>query len=171
MRTMLIIVAISFPLTSYGVPDAYRQIAEKNGVSAELIYSIALVESGRTTNGLYRPWPWTLNINEKPYRFKTRKEAYKTLKKEIDSGNQAIAIGLMQIYWRYNKSYFSDPWEALDPYKNIDVGAKILTFFKNQRGTFENAVGAYYSPNDQSKAEKYKSKVRAKLALVLGGKA
>ena len=120
--------------------------------------------------GVYRPWPWTLNIREKPYYFNTREEAYKRLKHELETGNQNVAVGLMQIYWLYNKSYFNnDPWLALDPYRNIDAGAQVLMFFYKDRGSFEEAVGAYYSPNDVNKASVYKEKVRDKLSKILAG--
>jgi len=153
--------------TAIAVPIAYESAAVKMGVNPNLLYAMALVESGQTRQGRYRPWPWTLNISGKPYFFNTREAAYKRLVSELEQDNENIAVGPLQIYWKYNKSYFEDAWEALNPYKNIEVGARILMYFYQKTGSFEKAVGAYNSPNNQTIAEQYKVMVRSKLIQVM----
>ncbi len=152
------------------VPPVYREVADKYGIDPQLLYAIALVESERSYQGMIGPWPWTLNISGKPFYFDSRQAAYDRLAIELQQHqNENIAIGPMQIYWRYNKRYFTDAWSALDPYQNIDVGAQILLFFSTQRGSMEEAVGAYYSPNKPHKAAQYQTKVRDKYQLVKRG--
>ncbi|WP_020406855.1 transglycosylase SLT domain-containing protein [Hahella ganghwensis] len=167
--TLFFIIWTLLPFKALGdqVPFLYWEAAVKHGVSPHLIYAIALTESGRPVAGKRIPWPWTLNVSERPYYFSSREAAFNKLQAELEKGNENIAIGLMQVYWKYNHSYFSSPWEALDPKKNIDVGIQVLQFFYKNRGSYEAAVGAYYSPNKPLPAEEYKARVRSNLRAFL----
>ncbi len=95
--------------------------------------------------------------------FNTKQEAINAVNKEIASGNVEVAIGIMQIYWRYHKKMFSSPGELLDPQTNVAYGAKYLRQLHNENGDWFSAVGQYYSgrktPEGIKKANEYASKV------------
>ncbi len=46
----------------YSVPPAYEEIAQETGVPKKILYAVAMVESRKNHQGIYRPWPWTLNV-------------------------------------------------------------------------------------------------------------
>lgn len=67
------------PSAGCPVPEGYRRVAEEYGVPAEALYSVSLAESSRRLPQGERPWPWTLNVAGKGYRYATREEAYQAL--------------------------------------------------------------------------------------------
>ena len=44
-------------------PPAYQLIAVPHGVPSEVLYSVALQESGTRIRGHLVPWPWTLRLS------------------------------------------------------------------------------------------------------------
>ena len=40
----------------------------------KLLSSISFTETGITKNGIYQPWPWSLNVNGKSIFFDSKKE-------------------------------------------------------------------------------------------------
>ena len=38
----------------------------------------------------------------------------------------SVDLGLMQVNWRYHQERLVDPWQALDPHRNLQVAAEIL---------------------------------------------
>ncbi len=60
-------------------PPAYQLIALPAGVPSEVLYSVALQESGTRLRGQIVPWPWTLNVAGAGYRFATRNDACRAL--------------------------------------------------------------------------------------------
>ena len=66
------------------VPPAYEAIAQQFGVPADVLYAIALTESRmQVGRNLTRPWPWTANVEGKPYRFNTRAELTAFLRQQL----------------------------------------------------------------------------------------
>lgn len=94
-------------------------------VPAEILYAIGLQESGTTLGGQrgFAPWPWVLNVNYRGRYFRTRDEARDALALEVKRGNQNVAVGMLQIYLRYNGHRVSDPLTLLDPSVNLQVVA------------------------------------------------
>lgn len=61
------------------IPPGYHLVASEIGVPAEALYSVSLAETSRKLPHGERPWPWTLNVAGKGYRYNTRQEAYDAL--------------------------------------------------------------------------------------------
>ncbi|ENT7862813.1 hypothetical protein ACFGQG_002155 [Salmonella enterica] len=61
------------------IPPGYHLVASESGVPAEALYSVSLAETSRKLPHGERPWPWTLNVAGKGYRYNTRQEAYDAL--------------------------------------------------------------------------------------------
>lgn len=145
------------------IPRAYRIIADHYGMPADVFFSVTLQESSKAGNGKVLPWPWTLNIDEKPFYFDTREEAETAL---IDAMTRAaregrigkVAVGLGQIYMPAHADNFKSPLQALDPTINLNYAARLLV--KHYVWTVEQgnpdwwiAVGKYYSPGNGPKGK------------------
>ena len=145
------------------IPSAYASIAAEQGIPKKLLYAVAMVESRRFYKGKARPWPWTLNVSGKPYFFKTKKQALRKLNREVQAGNMNVAIGIMQIYWRYHKNSFDRPGDILEPYANVSYGASYLRRLYIKHGNWITAIGKYYSgsatPEGLAHAKEYSEKV------------
>ncbi|SQA98023.1 Uncharacterised protein [Cedecea neteri] len=61
------------------VPDGYQRIAQAHQVPPEALYSLALTESSATFPRGERPWPWTINVEGRGYRYSTRLAAWQAL--------------------------------------------------------------------------------------------
>lgn len=150
------------------VPPGYRQVARETGVPPRLLYAIGLTESGRRVEidgrSVLRPWPWTLNVGGKGLYFPTRAQATETLEALYDQGRRSIDIGLMQVNWRYHRSRLADRRQALDPYFNLRVAARILRECHEATHDWWQAVGCYHSPGKgkaaRKRAERYRARVR-----------
>jgi len=143
------------------VPAGYETIAAEHGMPSAVLYAVALTESGKqvTTTGQYRPWPWTLHVAGDGYFYATRLEAWQALRDWLDQGKRSIDIGLMQVNWRYHHERLSDPWEALDPYHNLRVGADILRECYISERDWWASVGCYHAPANPARAERYRRRV------------
>jgi hypothetical protein len=156
------------PVQADGVPAGYRQIAAEEGVPAELLYAVALTESKKQVDDHVRPWPWTLNIAGRAHYYPTRVAAHRALMRELNLGATRIDIGLLQISWHYHRQRFRhDPWQALDPYLNIRVGARYLRELYLKYGDWWQAVGRYHSANTLRRAV-YRLRVAAELLKIRG---
>jgi len=146
------------------VPAGYQAVARSHGIPPKIFFAIALTESRKKIYGeKVMPWPWTLNVEGKGYRYKNRKQAWVALNKYI-SQNKIVDIGLMQVNWRYHDEALKTPWLALDPYHNMRVSAKILSrCYKNKRHWWL-CVGRYHSPggkkSQRARAESYRQRVK-----------
>ncbi len=158
--------------SSDSVPAGYQAIATERGIPHTILYAMALAESGKRvgTKGEYHPWPWTLNVAGEGYFYSTRIEAWQALCDWLDRGNRSIDIGLMQVNWRYHREQLGTPWQALDPYHNLRVGAAILQGCYISRRDWWESVGCYHAPMNPQKASKYRRRVQLRwLRLVREG--
>jgi len=156
------------------VPSGYQGIADQYQIPSKILYAIALQESGKKlSNGAFRPWPWTLNVEGKPKRYKTRKAAWLVLKQYVGQGKVLIDIGLMQVNWHYHQKKLGTLWRALEPYHNMRVAADILTSEYRKRKDWLRAVGAYHSPGSKKRqrknAERYRRRVARHMASLNKG--
>ncbi len=148
-------VLISQTLLAQNIPSTYLKIAAEYQVPPEILYGIALAESGKTLRSKkYRPWPWTLNVAGVPRRYSSRKSAYRGLLFFLRQGIRSIDIGLMQVNWRYHHKKLGTTWQALDPYNNIKTGARILKRVYQKTGDWKKAIGYYHSPGQKHKQKK-----------------
>jgi len=149
------------------IPSAYQQVASNYQIPADILYGIALNESGLLLKSgrqkKIRPWPWTLNVAGMPRRYPTRKAAYQAIQFYLRHGITLIDIGLMQVNWHHHKKKLIDPWTALDPLFNLRVGATILKHEYTQVKNWPQAIGRYHSPGkkpqQKKRARRYASRV------------
>lgn len=155
------------------VPPGYQQVAQNLKVPEQLFYGIALNESGKQLGRqAVRPWPWTLNVEGKAYFYSTRMACHSALVEFLNQGKTLIDIGLMQVNWRYHQAKLINPWQALDPYFNLQVGATILREEYDKTQDWYQAAGRYHSPGpslaQKQRAQTYANRVFAKIAKLNG---
>ena len=143
------------------VPAGYRSIASERSIPSSVLYAVALTESGKqvASKGVYRPWPWTLNVAGRGYYFDSRQAAWQALTGWLKDGKRSVDIGLMQVNWRYHKERLGTPWQALDPYHNLRVGAEILQECYTTRQDWWASVGCYHAPSNPQRADQYRRRV------------
>lgn len=142
------------------VPPGYRHIAEVEGVPASVLYAVAMTESGVTLeSGRQHPWPWSLNVEGRSLRYRTRLETWRALTEFLAKGVTRVDVGLMQVNWAYHRQALGDPWAALDPYYNLRVGAAILRAQFQTTGDWWEAIGRYHAPNHAERAHRYRARV------------
>lgn len=149
------------------VPPAFGRIANEYSVPADVFYSIALAESGRSTPHFgFKVWPWALNINKESFYPVSKQAALALIEQVIRDGSDQFDVGLMQVSWRFHKSTFKDNAEyALDVGANLRAGAKIFSEFIDQADDVWQAVGFYNAgPSKRSfsvkAAKRYSDRVK-----------
>jgi hypothetical protein len=150
-------------------PPAYQSIAIPEGVPSEVLYAIALQESGTRVRGRTIPWPWTLNVAGTGYRFATRSDACRALQIALVSVEPArVDVGLGQTNMHANGHRYTEPCEGLDPHKNLRVTAQILAEQKAKAGTWIAAAGRYHRPAGGAPAARYRRAFTEHLSRVTG---
>lgn len=162
MRILLIIVLV-ISTHVQAIPSAYRAVANQHSIPPDILYSIAFTESGYHYQSIYNPWPWTLNIEGKTYRFTNKASTLAMLKAAINQ-QRSVDIGIMQVNWRWHKHRFTTLESTLDPYTNLHIGAEILLEQYRLTNDWWLAVGKYHAPakNQQSlqRAKQYSLRVK-----------
>ena len=95
------------------------------------------------------------------YFYASREEAHRALQGFLSQGKRSIDIGLMQVNWHWHRDKLGDPWQALDPVHNLQVGARILATCYRERRDRWDAVGCYHAPNNRKFARRYRRNVAA----------
>jgi soluble lytic murein transglycosylase-like protein len=149
------------------VPNAYRTIAKQYHVPADILYAIALAESGYRHKKIFNPWPWTLNIKGAGKRYRNHHQA-KTALLNARKTKQHVDVGLMQINTKWHGHRVFQAEQLLDPFTNLKVGATILKEFHKKHGDWWVAVGLYHSPSNPTRAESYTKRVRARHRKIRG---
>ncbi|EBS4547884.1 lytic transglycosylase domain-containing protein [Salmonella enterica subsp. enterica serovar Newport] len=155
-------------LTGSPVPEGYRRVAKEYGVPAEALYSVSLAETSRQLPQGERPWPWTLNVAGKGYRYASREEAYQALLGFMRHNPlRLIDVGIAQVNLGWNGGYFRNYREALEPYTNLRAAAQILRHcYDLNPGSWLQAAGCYHHPAGGKPARTYRAIVQRKLATI-----
>lgn len=140
--------------------------AREAGINVSTLYGIAIQESGmHWTDGSYRPWPWTLNVNEKKAGVKTGSRRYMNqqaaedaLQELIVNGIRNVDVGIMQInlYWHGDK--VKNQLDLLDPVINIGVAVQYLKQLNQKNIT--QLVADYHAPTDPARGRAYVNHVK-----------
>ena len=160
--------SVNAQVSGITMPQAYINEAVTHNIPPSVLYTLALVESGRTLSSkVFRPWPWTLTVNAKPYFFENRDQATTKLL-EVLSGPEPdqLGVGLMQVEWRFHKGRFASASDALDPYLNLKIGASIFKQYWDETGNLWEAIGRYHSKTPKF-AQSYKDRFGNHLVKLL----
>lgn len=146
-------------------PPAYQLAATQAQVPPNLLYAVALQESGRAINGRLVPWPWTLNVAGQSRRYSTRREACADLRLVLQvTPATRVDIGLGQLNAGYQRHRVRQPCELLEPYRNLRLAATILREQYNPDQSWLMAAGRYHRPAGGAPAVRYRQRVGQHLA-------
>ncbi len=157
------------PAAAETIPPRYINVAHEFGIPPQILYAVAKTESGsRLTTGAVRPWPWTLNVEGRGERYRTRTDALRALKAHLAAGRRSVDIGLMQVNWRWHARRLRNPEIALDPIFNLRTGARILAERYRESRNWLVAIGRYHSPGNRVRAKAYRQRVVQRLKRLSG---
>lgn len=125
-------------------PSEYYAIASYSGVPADILYAVALAESGRGAGQQRRPHPWTLNIAGEPHYYDSRERMFDALMGALGSGRTNVDIGPLQLNWHWQYQRLLSPWQATEPFYNLKVAAGILAGHYARDGDWVVAIGKYH---------------------------
>lgn len=152
-------------------PPAYQLAAHGAGIPSEVLYAVALQESGAKLRGQLVPWPWTLNVAGAGYRFATRADACTALLIALNTVSpKRVDVGLAQVNMGHNGHRFGGgpPCEALNPYKNLEVAARMLAELRADGSDWITVAGRYHRPAGGKPAERYRAAFAKHLSRVTG---
>ena len=111
-----------------------------------LLDAIALVESGRRDqDGVFMPWPWTINVQGVGHFYDTKAEAIAAVQQFEAQGIKSIDVGCTQVNLMYHAEAFASLDQAFDPQTNSLYAASFLNQLYNQTGSWPKAAAAYHS--------------------------
>jgi hypothetical protein len=148
-------------------PPAYQSAAHTHGVPANVLFAIALQESGMLLRGRLIPWPWTLTVAGRPYRFANRTEACEAIRRALlHFPPTRIDVGLGQINVGFHGHRVAHPCALLDPYQNLALTARILHEHYTLAEDWVIAIGYYHRPAGGERAEHYRRAVQRHLRRI-----
>lgn len=124
---------------------AALSISEERGMPKDVLLALTLVETGRTKDGKFLPWPWTVNMEGKGYWFNTKAEALDFVKRSYAAGARSFDVGCFQINHRWHGQAFVNFEQMFDPLHNARYAAEFMTSLYNEGGSWSWAAGAYHS--------------------------
>ena len=156
MRSFIVLTFVVLPGMAVAdiIPWAYRQVAHEYRIPANLLYAVALTESNY--EGV--PYPWTLNVNGTPKRYRTKQAAQTDLQRLLESGTRNIDVGLMQINFRWNPDLYRNPGVLLDPWYNLRTAARIIR--QRYQTDWLQAAQHYHRPAGGPPARRYGQQVK-----------
>lgn len=143
-------------------------IWEKVGLESDcdphLLYAVALIESSAGKRpGWVAPHPLAVRAPQRPYYPADLGEAQRLLKSLANSQKLShSAIGMMQIFVRWHRRRVDAIEDLLDPWKNVRIGAEILS--EAMRSSPQDQVlgiGRYHTWRQETVARQYGASVVA----------
>ncbi len=131
--------------------------ASNAAMPPDVLLALTLVETGRNRDGMFLPWPWTVNMEGKGYWFDTRVEAVDFVTQRHAEGARSFDIGCFQINHRWHGEAFTSFNQMFDPLANATYAAKFMTSLYNERDSWSWAAGAYHS-RTTALSDKYRAR-------------
>ena len=130
-----------------------------------LLQAISLVETGRTSDGRFTAWPWTINAGGAGRYFKSKRDAERYVRKNVRLHETSIDVGCFQINAKWHGAAFKSATKLLDPAASANYAAKFLSKLRSEFGDWESAVRNYHSRNVKRGAD-YGEKVAEAIAVI-----
>lgn len=144
---------------------AAQRASQESGVPLSVLRAITLTETGRSRDGAFSPWPWTVNMEGKGVWFSTRREARAHVDHHFKRGARSFDVGCFQINYRWHGDAFASIDEMFDPLANARYAARFLGELFVEFGDWSEAAGAYHSRTPLH-ADRYRTRfdrIRARL--------
>ena len=176
----LLLMAVSIPAGAalHDIPEGYVRVAEQHGVPAEVLYAVSLTETAMVPSAIgavmkkrnedyrvpavARPWPWTITVAGRGYRYASRLEAWQALQVFLKRyPARRIDVGIAQVNLGWNGHRFASTWAAFDPYTSLNTAAVILRECRRRHpDSWLQAAGCYHHPAGGAPAVRYIALVR-----------
>ena len=111
----------------------------------DILRAIARTESGRSRQGHFSPWPWTINLGGKGRWFEDPNEAIEFLGARLKEGARNFDVGCFQINYRWHGRHFTSLRDMFEPEANAAYAAEFLTVLHAEFGNWSDAISAYHS--------------------------
>lgn len=166
MRTGSWLVTVAIVLASAGPLAAdpadlciavAQDAARLSGVPLSVLIAITQTETGRTSGGQTRPWPWTVNMEGTGHWFDTRDEALAYANAQYARGARSFDVGCFQINYRWHGENFISIEQMFDPLANATYAAQFLSRLHAETGDWSQAAGAFHSRTEEL-ATRYRSR-------------
>jgi Transglycosylase SLT domain len=131
-----------------------RYAAERTGVPLDVLRAVSRVETGRQSDGVLAPWPWTVNMEGTGKWFPDRQSARAYAFDSFKAGARSFDIGCFQINYKWHSTAFRSIDEMFDPNSNALYAAQFLTELYAEFDSWPAAVGAFHS-RSPDKAKPY----------------
>jgi hypothetical protein len=125
--------------------QAAARASAASGVPLSVLRAISLTETGRTRQGSFKPWPWTVNMEGKGTWFDSFEEARDYVLRHHARGARSYDVGCFQINYRWHGQHFASPEQMFDPDANAAYAARFLRELYTEFGDWSRAAGAYHS--------------------------
>ncbi|MFW5654226.1 MAG: lytic transglycosylase domain-containing protein [Roseicyclus sp.] len=125
--------------------QAARAAAAETGVPVQVLRAIARTETGRTRDGTFGPWPWTVNHAGRGLWFESPDETLGYLAEARRQGARNFDVGCFQVNFHWHGHAFPSLADMLDPERNARYAARFLTDLRAELGDWDRAVGAFHS--------------------------
>ena len=150
---------------------AAARASASSGVPLSVLRAIALTETGRSRQGAFRPWPWTVNMEGAGKWFDSFEEARAYVAERHARGARSYDVGCFQINYRWHGQHFASLDQMFDPDANAAYAARFLSELYAELGDWSRAAGAYHSRTPYF-AGKYRTRfdrIRGRLLAESGG--
>ncbi len=142
--------------------------ARRGGVPPEVLYAVALTETGRKSGGRLKPWPWAINREGEGFWFESREEALEFGRQSLAAGRKSFDVGCVQINYRWHGQAFPSIEDMFDPEFTATYAAQFLANLYAERGSWSEAAGAYHSLTPEL-SSKYRKRFDQMLTSLEGG--
>jgi Transglycosylase SLT domain len=119
--------------------------AETSGVPTDILRALTLTETGRSVQGVLRPWPWAINQGGDGQWFASRDQMLAHAQNLIASGVTNFDIGCFQLNYRWHAQGFASLDDMADPAQNARYAAAYLLAKYQTTGDWGAAAAAYHS--------------------------
>lgn len=138
-----------------GICEAAASLAAEHvDVPERILQALTLTETGRTSGGQFRPWPWAINHSGEGHWFQTQQELMDYARGLIASGETNFDVGCFQLNYRWHAMHFASLDDMTNPLINARYAAGYLLSKYRDSNDWAGAVGAYHSAT-QHNADRY----------------
>jgi hypothetical protein len=140
------------PKQDTGCDAAAALAATQTGVPRDVLLAISRAETGRTVDGQFAPWPWTVNEAGAGSWYDSKAAAIAHVQDALALGATNIDIGCFQLNWRWHGGSFATLDQMFDPANNALYAAEFLLQLYREQGDWDAAIGMYHSRRAEAAA-------------------
>ena len=132
-----------------------KKVEKHLNLPKNILLAISLTETGRLVDGMYIPWPWSLNVKGKGFYLDNKEQATNYALKNIKNFTKNVDIGCMQINYYYHGKKFNKFDDMISPKINVLYAGYFLLDLREKYGSWKEAIMRYHSSNPRRKKNYY----------------